>query len=167
VPDVGADGSRGRVLRCGEDHPAGVSEESFQKADGSKASAWETYTGRVLTLEADENGNLPDVTRIAGESPDGFISSLNHERSIMAGHTGLAPAVSGDLLRRQPASADAIRMSDFRLKTIADRLAISVGNDWEKLMVMALKIWASTRSRLIRWKPIGARRVFRRRLRTR
>lgn len=118
----------------------GVSEEAFQKSDGSKASAWETYVGRVLTLEADENGNLPDVTRIAGESPDGFISSLNHERSIMAGHTGLAPQYLGIFSDGNPASADAIRMSDFRLKTISDRLAISFGNDWEKLMVMALKV---------------------------
>jgi len=85
-------------------------------------------------------GNLPDVTRIAGESPDGFISSLNHERSIMAGHTGLAPQYLGIFSDGNPASADAIRMSDFRLKTIADRLSLSLGNDWEKLMVMALKV---------------------------
>jgi hypothetical protein len=118
----------------------GSSEEAFQKADGTKASAWETYTGRLSTLEADENGNLPQVVRMAGESPDGFISSLNHERSIMAGHTGLAPQYLGIFSDGNPASADAIRMSDFRLKTIADRLALSFGNEWERLMTVALKV---------------------------
>jgi hypothetical protein len=118
----------------------GATEESFQKADGSKASAWETYTGRISTLEADENGNLPNVIRIAGESPDGFISALNHERSIMAGHTGLSPDYLGIFSDGNPTSADAIVKGDFRLAKIAERLSASVGNDWEKLMVMALKI---------------------------
>ncbi|MBY0440978.1 MAG: phage portal protein [Mycobacteriaceae bacterium] len=118
----------------------GASEEAFQKADGSRVSAWETYIGRVLTLEADESGELPQVERIAGESPDGFISALNHERSIMCGHTGLAPQYLGIFSDGNPASADAIRMSDFRLKTIADRLCLSLGNEWERLMVYALKM---------------------------
>lgn len=125
----------------------GASEESFTKPDGTKASAWETYTGRLSTLEADENGNLPTVERIVGESPDGFISSLNHERSIFCGHSGLAPQYLGIFSDGNPASADAIRMSDFRLKTIADRLSLPLGGEWEKFMSMALKMageWTSS-----------------------
>lgn len=118
----------------------GASEESFQKADGTKASAWETYIGRLSTLEADENGNLPTIERLAGESPDGFISCLNHERSIMAGHTGLAADYLGIFSDGNPTSADAIRMADFRLAMIAQRLTQPMGNEWEKLNVMALKM---------------------------
>lgn len=118
----------------------GANEEAFQKRDGSKASAWETYIGRVSTLEADEYGNLPKVEHVPGSSPDGMIKALDHERNIMAGHMGVAPQYLGIFSDGNPASADAIRMSDFRLKKIADRLALSFGNDWEQLMRMALKM---------------------------
>lgn len=118
----------------------GASEESMQKADGTKASAWETYTGRLSTLEADENGVLPEVVRLAGESPDGFISSLNQERSIFAGHSGLAPSYLGIFSDGNPTSGDSIRMADNRLAMIAERLTQPFGNEWEKLNVMALKI---------------------------
>lgn len=118
----------------------GASEESFQKKDGTKASAWETYTGRLSTLEADENGELPQVVRHAGESPDGFISTLNQERSIMCGLSGLSPQYLGIFSDGNPASADAIRMSDFRLAKISGRLCQPLGNEWERLMTYALKI---------------------------
>jgi len=137
----------------------GVSEEAFMKKDGTKASAWETYIGRISTIEADANGNLPTVQRIAGESPDGFISSLNQERSIFCGISGLAPQYLGIFSDGNPASADAIRMSDFRLATIAERLAKPYGNDWEKLMSMALKMageWTASADQMeTDWGPFG------------
>lgn len=118
----------------------GASEDALQKKDGTRASAWETYVGRLSTLEADEYGNLPQIVRHPGESPEPFIRALDHERSVMAGHTGLAPQYLGIFSDGNPASADAIRMSDFRLKKIADRLSLPLGNEWERLMGYALKI---------------------------
>lgn len=118
----------------------GATEESFLKSDGTKASAWETYIGRISGLEADQHGNLPQIVSVPGSQPDGFIRSLDHERQIMAGHTGLPPQYLGIYSDGNPASADAIRMSDFRLKMTADRLATQFGEAWEQLMRMALKI---------------------------
>lgn len=118
----------------------GASEQDFKKQDGSLATAWETYIGRLSTLKADEFGNLPQVKEIRGESPDGFISSFDQQAHIMAGHTGLAPQYLGIFSDGNPASADAIRMSDFRLKTIADRLTVSLGNEWESTMRIAMRI---------------------------
>ena len=118
----------------------GATEQAFQNSDGSLATAWETYTGRISALEADEAGNLPQVQFQQGANPDGFIASLNHERQMMAGHTGLPPQYLGIFGDGNPASADAIRMSDFRLKTTADRLAVSFGNDWENVMRMAMQV---------------------------
>lgn len=118
----------------------GVSEQDFKKSDGSLATAWETFAGRLTTLRADAAGVLPDVKEIRGDSPDGFITMLNHEAQIMSGHTGLPPQYHGIFSDGNPASADAIRMSDFRLKTTSDRLSVSLGNDWEATMGMAARI---------------------------
>lgn len=118
----------------------GASEQDFKNSDGSLATAWETYIGRISTLKADANGNLPDIKEVRGESPDGFISSFDQQTRIMSGHTGLAPQYLGIFSDGNPASADAIRMSDFRLKTIADRLTLPFGNEWEATMRIAMHI---------------------------
>ena len=118
----------------------GVTEEQFKKQDGTKASAWETFIGRISALAADKFGNLPKVETVPGQSPDGFVTALNLDQMIMAGHTGLAPQYLGIFSDGNPASADAIRMSDFRLKVIADRLSVSLGNEWESLMRIALTV---------------------------
>ncbi|MBQ1164269.1 hypothetical protein KBZ21_40450, partial [Streptomyces sp. A73] len=39
----------------------GASESAFQDAEGNTKSAWETYIGRVLALERDEDGQVPLV----------------------------------------------------------------------------------------------------------
>ena len=118
----------------------GVTEQAFKNSDGSLATAWETFIGRLSALAADEHGNLPQVKEVRGESPDGFISTLDHAAQIMSGHTGLPPQYHGIFSDGNPASADAIRMSDFRLKTTADRLSVSFGNDWEAVMRMAMRV---------------------------
>ncbi len=123
----------------------GVTEEQFKKSDGTKATAWETFIGRISTLAADGYGNLPQIEAVPGQSPDGFVTALDLDRSNMAGHTGLAPQYLGIFSDGNPASADAIRMSDFRLKVIADRLGISLGNEWESLMRISLTVAGESR----------------------
>jgi hypothetical protein len=118
----------------------GTTEQAFQKKDGSIASAWETFIGRISAIQADAHGNLPDVKQTAGSSPDGFIASLDKETRIMAGHTCLSPEFLGMFSDGNPSSADAIRMSDFRLKTTADRLATIFGESWEQVMRIAMQV---------------------------
>jgi len=112
----------------------GVTEENFRDGQGNLKTAWETYLGRISALEADANGNLPQVHEVRGDSPDGFISTIDQQAKIMAGLTGLPPQYLGIYSDGNPASADAIRMSDFRLKTTADRLTNTFGNEWEAIM---------------------------------
>lgn len=114
----------------------GVTEENFRDSQGNIKTAWETYLGRISAIEADANGNLPQVHEVRGESPDGFISTIDQQAKIMSGLTGLPPQYLGIFSDGNPASADAIRMSDFRLKTTADRLCNTFGNEWEALMRM-------------------------------
>ena len=118
----------------------GVTEENFRDSEGNLKSAWETYLGRISALEADANGNLPQIHEVRGESPDGFISMIDQQAKIMSGHTGLPPQYLGIFSDGNPASADAIRMSDFRLKTTADRLTNMFGNEWEAVMRMTYQV---------------------------
>lgn len=118
----------------------GATESDFRTQDGSMASAFETYTGRLSVLSTDSQGQLPQIHEVKGDSPDGFISTLNHTTQVMAGHTGLPPQYLGIFSDGNPASADAIRMSDFRLKTTSDRLTTSFGNDWEAVMRMTMAV---------------------------
>lgn len=118
----------------------GATEEDFQNADGSKKSAWETYIGRVLGLQRAEDGSVPTVERFSSESPDGLIKVVDQESRNMAGLTGLPPHYLGIFSDGNPASADAIRMGDFRLKMKADRKTVAYGNSWEQVMRLALLV---------------------------
>ncbi|CAN5146361.1 hypothetical protein BH11ACT6_BH11ACT6_34830 [soil metagenome] len=118
----------------------GVTEESFKKADGKLATVWETFIGRITALKPDAQGVLPDIKTVPAQSPDGLVTTLEQDRLNMCSHTGLAPQYLGIFSDGNPASADAIRMSDFRLKTIADRLSVSLGNEWEQLMRIVLHL---------------------------
>jgi hypothetical protein len=118
----------------------GAAEDAFQKSDGSAATAWETYIGRITALEADDQGNLPQVGTWDTGDPANFTKLLEVDRTMMASLTGLPPQYLGIFSDGNPASADAIRMSDFRLKMIADRKAVAFGGAWEEAVRIALQI---------------------------
>lgn len=118
----------------------GAAESAFQKADGTTKSAWETYLGRVLALEVNDDGDMPQVVRFAGEDPGAVIRLVDHERHHMAGLTGLPPQYLGIFSDGNPASADAIRMSDYRLQKKADRKAVQFGDCWEQVMRLAVQV---------------------------
>lgn len=118
----------------------GAAEDAFQKSDGSVATAWETYIGRITALEADDQGNLPSVGTWDTGDPANFTKLLEVDRTMMASLTGLPPQYLGIFSDGNPASADAIRMSDFRLKMIADRKTVAFGGAWEQSVLIALQI---------------------------
>jgi hypothetical protein len=89
----------------------GVSEGAFQDAEGNAKSAWETYIGRVLALERDENGDVPTVGQFAAHDPSGQTKIIDLYARIMASQLSVAPHVLG-YNSDNPASADAIRYAD-------------------------------------------------------
>ncbi|MYR29863.1 MULTISPECIES: phage portal protein [unclassified Streptomyces] len=89
----------------------GASESAFQDAEGNTKSAWETYIGRVLALERDEDGNVPTVDQFAAHDPSGMTKIIDLYARIMASQLSVAPHVLG-YSSDNPASADAIRYAD-------------------------------------------------------
>ena len=98
----------------------GASEAAFQDAEGNPKSAWETYIGRVLALERDEDGNLPTVGQFAAHDPSGQTKIIDLYARIMATQLGLPPHMLG-YTSDNPASADAIRSSEAMLVKKAER----------------------------------------------
>lgn len=116
----------------------GASEESFQDAAGNTKSAWETYVGRVLALERDEDGNVPQVGQFTPYNPAVYGEIINSYAEIMASITGLPASYLGKT-SDNPASADAIRMSTDRLVKRVKRRQRSFEGAWEGAMRLAAR----------------------------
>lgn len=115
----------------------GASESAFQDAEGNAKSAWETYIGRVLALERDEDGQVPTVGQFAAHDPTGMTKIIDLYARIMATQLGLPPHMLG-YTSDNPASADAIRSSEAMLVKKAERRIRRFGAAWRQAMRLAL-----------------------------
>jgi hypothetical protein len=115
----------------------GASESAFQDAEGNAKSAWETYIGRVLALERDEDGNVPTVGTFPAHDPSGQTKIIDLYARIMASQMSVAPHVLG-YSSDNPASADAIRFADNRQVKKAERRIRRFGAGWQQAMRLAL-----------------------------
>ncbi|MFJ5785332.1 phage portal protein [Streptomyces hydrogenans] len=117
----------------------GASESAFQDAEGNAKSAWETYIGRVLALERDEDGNVPTVGAFTAHDPSGQTKIIDLYARIMATQLGLPPHMLG-YTSDNPASADAIRSSEAMLVKKAERRIRRFGATHRDAMRLALWI---------------------------
>ena len=115
----------------------GASESAFQDAEGNTKSAWETYIGRVLALERDEDGEVPTVGHFPAHDPSGMTKIIDLYARIMATQLGLPPHMLG-YTSDNPASADAIRSSEAMLVKKAERRIRRFGAAWRQAMRLAL-----------------------------
>lgn len=104
----------------------GASEKSFVDADGKPLTAWQAYTGRVWSMERDENGDVPSVGQFPSSDPSPYFAGLRGLGSMFAAEAGLAVSYLG-LPTDQPASADAIRAGDARLLKRSERRQVQIG----------------------------------------
>ncbi|MFD7861861.1 phage portal protein [Streptomyces sp. NPDC059783] len=115
----------------------GASEGAFQDAEGNTKSAWETYIGRVLAMERDEDGQVPTVGQFAAHDPSGQTRIIDLYARIMATQLGLPPHMLG-YTSDNPASADAIRSSEAMLVKKAERRIRRFGATHREAMRLAL-----------------------------
>jgi hypothetical protein len=115
----------------------GASESAFQDAEGNTKSAWETYIGRVLALERDEDGQVPTVGQFTAHDPSGQTKIIDLYARIMATQLGLPPHMLG-YTSDNPASADAIRSSEAMLVKKAERRVKRFGATHRDAMRLAL-----------------------------
>ena len=118
----------------------GASESAFQDAEGNAKSAWETYIGRVLALERDEDGEVPQVGTFAAYDPSAYTKIVDLYARIMATQLGLPPHYLG-YTTDNPASADAIRSTEAQLVKRAERKQTMLNAPWAQVLQLALLIW--------------------------
>jgi len=115
----------------------GASESAFQDAEGNAKSAWETYIGRVLAMERDEEGGTPTVGQFAAHDPTGMTKIIDLYARIMSSQFGLPPHMLG-YTTDNPASADAIRSTEAKLVKRSERRIRRFGAAWQQAMRLAL-----------------------------
>jgi hypothetical protein len=117
----------------------GASESAFQDAEGNPLGAWETYIGRVLALERDENGDIPTVGTFAAYDPSAYTKIVDLYARIMATQLGLPPHYLG-YATDNPASADAIRSTEAQLIKRAERKQTMLSSAWAQIFRLSLLI---------------------------
>lgn len=100
----------------------GASEDAFKKADGSPASAWDTYVTKVLGIERDENGDVPELFQFKAYDPSVFTKILDWYASSAAGLVAATPQDLGLYTQGNPASAEAGLVADDRRNRRAKRM---------------------------------------------
>lgn len=115
----------------------GASESAFQDAEGNAKSAWETYIGRVLALERDEDGNVPTVGAFTAHDPSGQTKIIDLYARIMSSQLSVPPHMLG-YTSDNPASADAIRSAQDALIKKAERRIRRFSATYRDAMRLAL-----------------------------
>jgi hypothetical protein len=100
----------------------GATEAAFTKADGSMASALEVYMTKVLGLERDENGELPQLFQFQAYDPSVFTKILDWYASAASGIVAATPQDLGLYTQGNPASAEAGLIADDRRNRRAKRM---------------------------------------------
>jgi hypothetical protein len=118
----------------------GVTEESFQKADGTAVSAWDAYLNKVWMIERDENGDIPTVGQFPAGDPANYTKILDKYGQIQSGLMGVPPHFLGLHPDGNPASADAIRSGYEELTQRANNKHRAVDDGWEDTLRLALMI---------------------------
>lgn len=117
----------------------GASEGAFVNPDGTPTRAWEAYIGRILALERDDSGELPQVGTFTAADPTAYTNILLAYSRIFSSITGLPPHLVG-FAADNPASAEGIRSAEARLDKRALRKQRSFEGGWRDLMKLALMI---------------------------
>jgi len=90
----------------------GAQESDFVAADGTPKSAMQMTMSKFLAFERDEEGNVPQVGQFAAFNPAVFTQIIDEHAQLMASYTGFPPSYFGQTTTANPASADAIRVSE-------------------------------------------------------
>jgi len=105
----------------------GAAESDFQGADGKPKKAWETYITKVLALERDEDGNLPEIHQFTPYDPSVYTKIVEMYASQASGILAANPQDLGLYTQGNPTSAEAGAVTEARRDRRAARMAATDG----------------------------------------
>jgi len=115
----------------------GAPESFFQDEAGNTKPAWESYLGRILAVERDEEDNLPTVGEFKSSSPEPYINQVRSYSQLLSAEAAIPPTYLG-FATDQAASADAIRAMEARLVKRAERRQKMFGRAWTEVARLAM-----------------------------
>ncbi|WP_301119791.1 phage portal protein [Mycolicibacterium fortuitum] len=121
----------------------GAKEDMFFGADGKPLPAWKSYMGRLMALERDEYGDLPDIKQFPGASLDSYFGLMRTLTQILSSEIAVPPAYLG-FETDNPTSADAIRSMEARLVKRAERRQRGFGKAWTEVARLAIMVREGT-----------------------
>lgn len=110
----------------------GAKESFFQDSDGKPLPAWKSYLGRLLALERDEYGDLPDIKEFRGQGLESFFGMMRMYAQLLSGHAGIPQNYLG-FSTDQPPSAEALMAMELRLVKRAERRQRAFGHGWTQV----------------------------------
>lgn len=116
----------------------GVTEDAFQKSDGTPKTAWETYITNVLALERDSAGELPEIHQRQVYDPATFTKLIENAASRAASIVLAPPQEIGLYTQGNPVSAEAQNTSESRRNRRARSQQASFGVPLAKVMQYAV-----------------------------
>ena len=117
----------------------GAKESFFTDAEGSPIPAWKSYMGRMLALERDEYGDLPDVKEFRGAGLETFFTMLKSLAQLLSGEAGIPQNYLG-FSTDNPPSAEAINAMEARLVKRAERRQKYFGRGWAEVARLAIMV---------------------------
>jgi hypothetical protein len=117
----------------------GATEEDFIGSDGQKKTAWETYIGRILALQRDAEGALPEVKQFEAYDPSVFTKVIEMYASQAAGTLCAPPQDLGLYTQGNPVTAEAMQVSESRRDRRTRRMHANFGCALVEVAQMALR----------------------------
>lgn len=117
----------------------GATEEDFIGSDGQKKSAWETYIGRVLALQRDSEGALPEVKQFDAYDPSVFTKVIEMYAGQAAGIIAALPQDMGLYTDGNPVAPEALQTAEARRDRRAKRMQADFGRGMVELAQMAMR----------------------------
>lgn len=117
----------------------GATEAAFQNADGSPKAAWDTYITRILAIERDENGDLPELKQLVAYDPATFTKLLDWYASSMSGLVNSPPQNMGLYTQGNPASADSVVAMNAERDLSAVNMQKQFGPDLVKVAQLTMR----------------------------
>jgi hypothetical protein len=117
----------------------GATASDFQDAQGNPKTAWETYVTRVLALERDENGEVPQLEQLTAYDPSTFTKVLEWHASQASGILAASPQDLGLYTQGNPTSPETVEANDARRDRRARRKQGIFGVPLVDVMKLAIR----------------------------
>lgn len=118
---------------------AGASEKDFVGSDGKPRKAWDTYISRVLGLERDEDGNVPELKQLTVYDPSTFTKLVDNAAARAASEVLAPPQDIGLYTDGNPISAEALNTSESRRNRRARSQQREAGVPLGEVMKLAVR----------------------------